>query len=92
MARIAALPLDPIRFDVANALVDVHFDVHFNQSDKDNLSDPIPGGRFTAVGGDTIRADGENELPFNRSATVARENLNEDLAHNPDEIKARVSL
>ena len=112
---LPAVALDPIRFDVANALVDVHFDVTFNRSDKDantpylmdcklmgydfvpdpgedNLSDPIPGGRLTRVGGETITADGLDPLHFDLSTTLARENLNEDVAQNPDETKARVTL
>ena len=90
MARITALTLDPIRFDVANALVDVHWEVKFNQSDRDantpyvmvcklighdfvndigedNLDDTIPDGLVTTPGGETIRADGNASLPFDRS-------------------------
>ena len=35
MARITRLELDPIRVDVANAIVDVHVDVSYSRSDKD---------------------------------------------------------
>jgi hypothetical protein len=35
MARITALSLNPIAVDVANATVDVRFDVEYSRSDKD---------------------------------------------------------
>jgi len=35
MARIEQVVLDPITFDVGNAILAVHFTVEFNRSDRD---------------------------------------------------------
>jgi hypothetical protein len=118
MARITRVTLDPITVDVANAIVDVEFDVEFSRSDKDantpykmvctllgedvfpgvpedfEFDQVIPNGVLTPVGGQTIRADGQNLQTFHFNKTLELENLNEDFdsEDNPDEIKARVTL
>ena len=47
---------------------------------------------LTPNGGQVIKADGDSEQEFPFEKTLAKRDLNEDITHNPDDIKVRVTL
>ena len=59
---------------------------------EDAADDVIANGTLTPNGGQVIKADGlsEHEFPFEK--TLAKRDLDEDILHNPDDIKVRVTL
>ena len=59
---------------------------------EDAADDVIANGTLTENGGQVIKADGLSEHEFPLAKTLAKRDLNEDITHNPDDIKVRVTL
>ena len=60
---------------------------------EDAVDDVIANGTLRAEGGQIIRADGrDQQVDVEFTQTLALRDLNEDITHNPDDIKVRLVL